>query len=134
MRRASARQLGMDEMKTVRLLCVATTIALACQLMIGAQSLSYSSGQNVSPGFEGWEENADGTFSMIFGYMNRNWEEEIDVPVGPDNNISPGTADQGQPTHFLPRRNRFVFKVRVPKDFGTKEMIWTLTTKGKTEK
>ena len=98
------------------------------------QSLSYSRGQNASPAYEGWEENSDGSFSFLFGYMNRNWEEELDVPVGPDNFISPGAQDQGQPTHFLPRRNRFVFKVRVPKDWGEKELIWTLTTKGKTEK
>jgi hypothetical protein len=90
--------------------------------------------QNVSPAFEGWEKNDDGSFNMMFGYMNRNWEEEVDVPVGPDNNLSPGSPDQGQPTHFQPRRNRFVFKVRVPADWGKKELIWTLTTKGKTEK
>jgi hypothetical protein len=66
--------------------------------------------------------------------MNRNWEEEIDVPIGPDNNIEPGGPDQGQPTHFLPRRNRFTFRVRVPKDWGEKELVWTLTTKGKSEK
>ena len=98
------------------------------------QMLSYSRGQNVSPAFEGWEKNDDGSFNMMFGYMNRNWEEEVDVPIGPDNNISPGLPDQGQPTHFLPRRNRFVFKVRVPADWGKKELVWTLTTKGKTEK
>ena len=64
--------------------------------------------------------------------MNRNWEEEIDVPVGPDNNLQPGGPDLGQPTHFQPRRNRFMFRVRVPKAFTeTDEMIWTLTTKGK---
>jgi hypothetical protein len=95
---------------------------------------TYSRGQNVSPAFEGWEQNADGTFNLLFGYMNRNWEEEIDVPVGPENNVEPGGPDQGQPTRFLPRRNRFVFRVRVPKDWGEKEMVWTLTTKGKTEK
>jgi hypothetical protein len=96
--------------------------------------LTYARGQNVSPAFEGWETNPDGSFNMVFGYMNRNWEEEVDVPIGADNNLSPGAADQGQPTHFLPRRNRFVFKVRVPKDWGSKELIWTLTTKGKTER
>lgn len=100
----------------------------------GAQSLSYSRGQNASPAYEGWEENPDGSFNFLFGYMNRNWEEEIDVPIGPDNYLEPGPQDQGQPTHFLPRRNRFIFKVRVPKDWGEKELIWTLTTKGKTEK
>jgi hypothetical protein len=100
----------------------------------GAQSLSYSRGQNASPAFEGWEENPDGSFNFLFGYMNRNWEEELDVPVGPDNAIEPGGPDRGQPTHFLPRRNRFVFKVRVPKEWGEKELTWTLTTRGKTEK
>ena len=67
--------------------------------------------------------------------MSRNWEEELNVPVGADNSFSPGTPDQGQPTHFLPRRNRFVFRVPVPKTFTEKdELIWTLTTYGKTEK
>ena len=50
--------------------------------------------------------------------MNRNWEEELDVPVGPDNTFNPGGPDLGQPTRFYPRRNRFVFRVPVPKDFG----------------
>jgi hypothetical protein len=100
----------------------------------GAQTPTYLKGQSVSPGFEGWESNPDGSFNMMFGYMNRNWEEELDVPVGPNNSFSPGAADQGQPTHFYPRRNRFVFKVKVPKDWGTKELVWTLTANGKTEK
>ena len=98
-----------------------------------AQGLTYASGQSISPAFEGWGRNPDGSFSLLFGYMNRNWEAEPDLPVGDDNNFSPGTDDRGQPTHFLPRRNRFVFKVRVPADFGDQELIWTLTTKGKTE-
>jgi hypothetical protein len=103
--------------------------------LAGAQSLSYNSGQNVAPGYEGWEESADGSRYFLFGYMNRNWEEEIDVAVGPDNGFSPGAADQGQPTHFLPRRNRFVFRVKVPANFTAKdELVWTLTTHGKTEK
>jgi hypothetical protein len=111
--------------------------AAALALVVGAAAAlgaqSYSRGQNVSPGFEGWEQNPDGSYNFLFGYMNRNWDEELDIPVGPDNSLSPGPADQGQPTHFLPRRNRFVFKVRVPKDFGNKELVWTLTANGKTE-
>ncbi len=70
----------------------------------------------------------------MFGYYNRNWEEEIDVPVGPGNTLEPGGPDQGQPTHFFPRRNQFVFKVRVPANFGNKEIVWTLTSNGHTEK
>jgi hypothetical protein len=99
-----------------------------------AQSLSYTKGQPVIPAFEGWEDNPDGGFNMLFGYMNQNWEEEVNVPVGPANGFEPLAADQGQPTRFLPRRNRFMFKVRVPKDFGQKELIWTLTANGVTQK
>ena len=69
-------------------------IVLACQY-IGAQSLTYSRGQNISPAYEGWEQNADGSSSLVFGYMNRNWEEEIDVPVGPENGF--GLAGSARP-------------------------------------
>jgi hypothetical protein len=100
----------------------------------GAQ-LSYSRGQGMSPAFEGWEQAADGSRYFLFGYMNRNWEEEFDIPVGRDNNIEPGGPDQGQPTHFFPRRNPFVFRIRVPGNFGEKdELVWTLTTHGQTER
>ena len=97
--------------------------------------LTYSTGQSVAPAYEGWEQDPDGSRFFIFGYMNRNWEEEFDVPVGPANNIEPGAPDQGQPTHFLPARNAFVFRVRVPDHFGDQdEMVWTLTTHGNTER
>ncbi len=107
---------------------------------LDAQSLSYTKGQSVAPAYEGWEQGADGAKYFVFGYMNRNWEEELDVPIGSDNGFSAAGAaglspDQGQPTHFLPRRNRFIFKVKVPAGFVEKdELIWTLTTHGRTEK
>jgi hypothetical protein len=122
-------------------LCVSVSLWLilsviaALSVVSSAQQLSYTKGQNISPAYEGWEQASDGTKYFLFGYMNRNWEEEIDVPVGPENGFNVGGADQGQPTHFLPRRNRFVFRVKVPAGFGEKdELIWTLTTHGKTEK
>lgn len=111
---------------------IGVALLLAGASLLDAQT--YSRGQNASPAFEGWERNEDGSFNFVFGYMNRNWEEELDVPIGPDNNIEPGGPDRGQPTRFLPRRNRFVFRVRVPKDWGDQELVWTLTTKGKTER
>ena len=89
----------------VRLLLVVAIASVSAFLTyqaIGAQSLSYAAGQTISPAYEGWEENPDGSFNFLFGYMNRNWQEEIDVPVGPDNTLEPGGPDQGQPTHFLP--------------------------------
>jgi len=92
------------------------------------------SGDNVAPVFEGWEKNADGSFNLVFGYLNRNYEEEPEIPVGPANNFSPGPPDRGQPTHFYPRRQQFMFKIRVPADFGKQELVWTLTRDGRTEK
>lgn len=92
----------------------------------------YRSGQDIAPAFDGWEEQPDGTFNVSFGYFNRNWDEKPNVPVGPDNNVEPGGPDQGQPTLFQPRRNRFVFHINVPADFGERELVWTLTVNGKT--
>jgi hypothetical protein len=48
--------------------------------------------------------------------------------------LSPGVPDQGQPTHFYRRRQQFVFKIKVPKDWGQSDLVWTLTSRGKTEK
>jgi len=120
----------------IRALIPSLVIGLALAAAPGrAQSLSYTKGQTVSPAYEGWEETPDGARYFVFGYMNRNWEEELNVPVGPDNSFSPGVADQGQPTHFLPRRNRFVFRVPVPKGFTEQdELVWTLTTYGQVDK
>src|ERR1700722_16219502 len=94
--------------------------------------IQYSRGQDVTPAFEGWQRNPDGTFTMFFGYMNRNYEEEVDIPIGPNNTIEPG-GDRGQPTHFYPRRQNFVFSLVVPKDWDPKQkLVWTLTVRGKT--
>lgn len=99
-----------------------------------AQNLTYTKGQTVSPAYEGWEEDSAGRKFFVFGYMNRNWQEELDIPVGADNTFKSGAADQGQPTHFLPRRNRFIFRVPVPPGFTEKdELVWSLTSRGKTE-
>ena len=91
-----------------------------------------TSGQDVTPAYEGWYRNADGTYSLSFGYLNRNSSEVIEIPVGPNNFIEPGPQNQGQPTHFQPRRHWGVFAVRVPADFGKSEITWTLTFRGHT--
>ena len=96
--------------------------------------LRHWTGQGVSPAYEGYDTNSDGTFNMWFGYMNRNYEEEPDIPIGLDNKFEPGTADRGQPTHFLTRRHKDVFAVTVPKDFGDKTLVWTLAIHGQTLK
>lgn len=120
---------------TVRKSGFARAVLLALALVAlpagaAAQGLTFNKGQSISPAFEGWEQNEDGTFNLVFGYMNRNWEEQPHIPVGPNNNFSPGPADRGQPTYFHPRRNRFIFKVQVPADFGEQELVWTVNAGG----
>ena len=87
-------------------------------------------GTSITPAYEGWYPNADGSFSMLLGYYNRNAKQALDIPVGPNNKIEPGLPDQGQPTHFEIGRQWGVFVVKVPKDFGKKTVTWTITANG----
>ena len=70
----------------------------------------HAQGDNITGAFEGWFENPDGTFSLLVGYYNRNVKQILDIPVGPNNRIEPGGPDQGQPTHFLSRRQWGMFR------------------------
>jgi len=109
-------------------------LAAGMTLPLSGGQEKYLRGQNIAPIFDGWEQSPDGGFNMVFGYLNRNYEEVVDLPIGPNNNLEPGGPDQGQPTRFFPRRSRFLFRVKVPKDFGNKELVWTLTAHGRTDK
>jgi hypothetical protein len=121
-----------------------TTLALLCLAIAarpGAQSVEYTNnfryniGQDVQPIFEGWSHVPDGSINMHFGYLNRNYVEMPSIPVGPNNLIEPGNPDRGQPTFFYPRTNRNMFTVNVPKGWpANREVIWTLTVNGKTQK
>ena len=123
------------------------TVALAVVLggpAPGHAQIQYQTGQNVAPIYEGWFRNDDGTIDMVFGYLNRNWGEVLYLPLGQDNNVQPGGPDRGQPTIFVTRRitqppgerrEQFVFRVRVPADWGPKqEVVWTLTAHGRTDR
>jgi hypothetical protein len=90
----------------------------------------HTAGQSVTAAYEGWFKNPDGSFSLLFGYFNRNLKEEMDIPVGDSNRFEPGPPDQGQPTHFLPRRQWGVFTVTVPQNFGTEKLTWTIIANG----
>jgi hypothetical protein len=91
-----------------------------------------SSGQAIFPAFEGWGPHKDGSIVLLLGYYNRNKSQTLDLPIGPNNRIDPGGPDFGQPTHFEPSQHHGVFAIRVPKDFGSKKLTWTLTANGQT--
>jgi hypothetical protein len=116
---------------SVGLLAAATLIA---QSQSTELHIRFNSGQSVVPVYEGWERVPDGSFNMVFGYLNRNHVEELSLPVGAQNNFEPGPADRGQPTYFYPRENHFLFKVNVAKGWDRKqELVWTVVANGKTE-
>jgi len=96
--------------------------------------LKYDKGQTIQPIFQGWSRNEDGSFDMHFGYLNRNYTDELNIPIGPDNFIDMAGLDniQTQPTYFHTRNNRDIFTVNVPADFGDREIIWRLTSQGQT--
>jgi hypothetical protein len=96
-------------------------------------------GAGVAPFFDGWYANPDGSFTLSFGFMNRNSEEVVDIPLGEHNFIEPAEFNGRQPTHFPPvsytgfggRRERGAFAVTVPPDFRD-DVVWTLTHNGYT--
>jgi len=107
--------------------CVLSLSLSAAQLPLQP---ARDTGQSVTAAFEGWYPNADGSFTLLVGYFNRNLKQTLDIPVGPNNRIEPGGPDYGQPTHFLPRRQWGVFTIKVPKDFGDKRLTWTIVANG----
>jgi hypothetical protein len=122
----------------VRLLQIVSVGLFTCAPIIGsAAQLPLApiakSGQSVTPVYEGWYRNADGTFSMSFGYYNRNAAEVIEIPIGADNFVVPGDTNQGQPMRFEARRHWGVFAVKVPANFGTSNKVtWTIKWHGET--
>jgi len=92
-----------------------------------------SRGEATWPFFEGYWSNPDGTYTLSFGYFNRNMSEEVIIPVGPNNYIEPAEYNGVQPTHFPPRRQIGVFTVTVPASFTTNDrVVWTLVNAGGT--
>jgi len=95
----------------------------------------------VAPYFDGYYKNGDGTVTLSFGFMNRNDQDLVEIPLGPDNFIEPAEFDGHQPTSFPVvtymgfggPRERGSFGVVVPEDFQG-DVVWTLTTDGYTTK
>lgn len=117
-------------------LCAAFTIAVGGALVSAQQTLLPSApakqfGGSIAPVYEGWWDNADGTKTALFGYYSRNTQEEVEVPLGPNNRFEPGDPDRGQPAHFLTSRQFGMFTVTLPKDFTTKsKLTWVLNVNG----
>ena len=118
---------------TLVLAAAAVVMTTAQQPSVLPMGPARERGASVTPAYEGWYRNDDGSFSMLVGYYNRNSKEPVTIPIGPNNKIEPGDPDQGQPTYFETGRQWGVFVVKVPKDFGKKTITWTVTANGETQ-
>ena len=122
-------------MKTLATLCAAGFIAggVFASSQIALPEPRKGSGASVTGAFEGWYYRDAGSRAFLVGYYNRNSQQELDVPIGPNNRIDPAGPDMGQPTHFLPGRQWGMFSVPVPKDFApTGQYVWTIVANGQT--
>ena len=125
-------------MRRVLVVAALVTLVTGAVLVAGQQPTlpgepQHQFGASVTPAFEGWFNNKDGSKSLLIGYFNRNLNEDIDVPIGPNNRIEPGGPDLGQPTHFLPGRQWGMFTVAAPRDFKPADkFVWSITSNGQT--
>jgi hypothetical protein len=109
---------------------------LAGGVLVSGQSTAIpaprrGAGDSVTGAYEGWYYNPDGSRSFLVGYYNRNSQQELDIPIGPNNRIEPGGPDMGQPTHFLPGRQWGMFMVPAPKEFKPSDSyVWTIVANG----
>ena len=60
-------------------------------------------GTSITPAFEGWYPNPDGTFSILVGYYNRNTKEALEIPVGPNNKVGARPSRSGATDVFRDR-------------------------------
>ncbi|MCB1666296.1 MAG: hypothetical protein H7A05_03385 [Pseudomonadales bacterium] len=123
---------------------VSITVASSAQAQLPESMRNYqlaarrASGDVVGPMFNGWIKNEDGSVTMIFGFVNRNREEIVDIPLGANNHLEPAQFDGVQPTHFpvyerggfVGLQERGVFAVTVPADMAGTEVVWTLNHGG----
>lgn len=111
-------------------LLVASGLAISAQQRLPIEPFRQF-GSSVTPAYEGWYDNPDGSHTFLIGYLNRNSEQPLDLPIGPSNRFEPGGPDLGQPTHFLPGRQYGMFTITVPKEFSREQRLtWTLVANG----
>ncbi|MGM0633000.1 MAG: hypothetical protein ACQETO_07475 [Pseudomonadota bacterium] len=97
------------------------------------QQPSPDEGLPVSPFFEGWYDNGDGTVTFSFGYLNRNETTVVHIPHG-ENNLIENSDFQGvQPTVFHPGRQRGVYAVTVPADSRAEDIWWNIVDEERDE-
>ena len=91
-------------------------------------SLTPPEGLPIIPLMEGWVANEDGSFTISYGFINRNADQDVEIPLGENNSIEPAEFQGMQPTHFPSGRGTGVFTVTLPADQADTDVWWRLRT------
>ena len=119
----------------IRLLLSIVLVTVSSMIPANAQtppprplSLNTPTGLPVLPIMEGAYDNEDGSFTVSFGYHNRNTDQALNIPLGPNNFLEPEQFNGMQPTHFLNGRATGVFTVTVPASMRDQSIWWNIRT------
>jgi hypothetical protein len=123
---------AMPSMKVSPIICRSTAAALALSVALTAlhQSVYAQPTQPIYLQYDGWVHNADGSYTLSFGYFNMN-NVDVRVPPGEANGFAPGPADRNQQVTFVKGRHRFACSMVVDRTFDGK-LQWTVKFAGKT--
>ena len=105
-------------------------IALALAFLALPAAVQAQRNQPIYPAYDGYVKNADGSYTIAFGYFSHN-AEPVSIQPGPENVFAPDPGDRQQPVVFKPGQQRFQCVMIVGADLATK-MRWTLTYAGTT--
>lgn len=86
--------------------------------------------QPIYPAYDGYVTNADGSYTIAFGYFSHN-AETVEVAPGADNTFGPTPGDRQQPIVFHPGHHRFQCVMVMPPGFDG-NLRWTLSFAGTT--
>ena len=114
-------------------MAIALSLMAAVSLPAQAQADRYltltpPSGLPIIPVMEGWIGNEDGSRGISFGFINRNEEGAVDIPLGENNYIEPAQFNGMQPTHFPAGRGTGVFMLTLPAELAGEDVWWYLKT------
>lgn len=138
----------MNALVCLRVISAALLLAGLCLSPLYAQLPSHlrdyplgeqkASGDIIAPVFNGWVKNEDGSVRLIFGFANRNKEEIVNIPIGPNNYFEPSQFNGMQPTHFpiydrggfIGINERGAFAITVPAEVADTDVFWTIKHAG----
>src|SRR5689334_23460525 len=98
--------------------------ALMVALAAGAATAVAQPTQPIYLQYDGFVRNANGTFTLSFGYYNMN-NIDVTVPPGDANSFAPAPSDRNQPVTFVKGRHRFACSMVVDNTFDGK-LQWTV--------